>query len=131
MEIRNGNKLVKTIPGRHIVYSYGEGKLDFPLVKELCLAVLNCSKTWKTCGWGLISDVQNLDPVGSDAGKGLIQMTKYFSDNGCKAFAFIDGSACILKAQTKSHQQRSSSAASQGHFSTIEEALAWMEQLSF
>jgi hypothetical protein len=131
MEIRNGTKLVKTIPGRHIVYSFGDGKLIIDEVKEMCKAVLKCSNAWKTCGWALISDVQNMDPVDSDTDKGLVQMIKYFTENGCKAFAFIDSTACMLKAQTKSHQKRSSSAAWQGHFSTLEEALEWLQQLSF
>jgi hypothetical protein len=130
MEIRNGAQLVKTIPGRHIVYSVGQGKSNVAIVKWLCESVLKSASSWKTCGWGFISDIQQVDPVDADSGKELVLMTKKLTENGCMAFALIDGSACMLKAQAKANHKRSSSESLQEHFSTLEEALEWMQQLS-
>jgi hypothetical protein len=130
MVLRNGAQLVKVIPGRHVVFSAGTGKTNAEEIKWLIETVLKCAKAWKADGWGYIADVLEMDPVDPYTSKELVSLTKLFTENNCKAFAFIDGTSSMLKAQAKSHQKRSSSEALQGHFFTLEEALEWMQQLS-
>jgi hypothetical protein len=130
MELKNGAQAVKEIPGRHIVYSSGTGKTNVAEIKWLTDTVLTCAKEWKASGWGYIANCLNMDPVTPDVSKELITLTKRFTDNGCKAFGFIDGTSVMLKVQAKSHQKRSSTASSEGHFSKMEEALEWFKQMS-
>ena len=69
-----------------------------------------------------------MDPVSPAEGGQLVTMTKAFVDAGCKAFAFAEGSSIMLKVQAKKNTERSETGVAEGHFATVEEALAWLEK---
>ena len=54
-------------------------------------------------------------------------MTKKFVEAGCKAFAFAEGNSIMLKVQAQKNTQRSETGVAEGHFATVEEALAWLK----
>ncbi len=127
MDKVNGAQSVKVIPGRNIVYSAGNGKTNIDELKWLADTVLGEASRWKAGGWAYIADCSKMDPVSPSEGGQLVTMTKQFVDAGCKAFAFVDGHSIMLKVQSQKNTQRSETGILEGHFVTLEEALAWLK----
>jgi len=128
MAKKNGAQSVETIPGRKIILSAGVGKTNIDELKWLTETVLQSAALWKNTGWAYIADCSKMDPVGASEGGELVKMTKAFVDAGCKAFGFAEGSSIMLKIQAQKNTQRSETGVLEGHFATVEEALAWIKE---
>lgn len=123
----NGTQTVETIVGRRIVLSSCSGKTNLDELNWLTDTVLSSASTWKRTGWAYIADCSKMTPVTPAEGGALVKMTKSFVESGCKAFAFVEGSSIMLKAQTAKNTERSDTGVLEGHFATREEALAWIK----
>ena len=128
MAKKNGAQTVEVIPGRRIVLSGAVGKTNIDELKWLTETVLAEAKAWKATGWAYIADCSKMDPVTPAEGGELVVMTKAFVDAGCKAFAFAEGNSIMLKVQAKKNTERSQTGITEGHFATVEEALAWLKE---
>lgn len=123
----NGTQTVETIIGRRIILSSCSGKTNLDELSWLTDTVLSSASPWKLTGWAYIADCSKMTPVSPAEGGALVKMTKSFVESGCKAFAFVEGSSIMLKAQTAKNTERSSTGILEGHFATREEALAWIK----
>ena len=123
-----GAQTVETISGRHVVLSAGVGKTNVDELKWLTDTVLTSASAWKSTGWAYIADCSKMDPVTPAEGRELVEMTKMFVEAGCKAFAFAEGNSIMLKVQAQKNTQRSETGVAEGHFATVEEALAWLKE---
>lgn len=128
MAKQNGAQSVETITGRKIVLSAGVGKTNVDELKWLTDTVLADAAAWKASGWAYIADCSQMSPVTPTEGGVLVEMTKAFVDAGCKAFAFVEGNSIMLKIQAQKNTQRSETGVMEGHFATLEEALAWLQK---
>ena len=122
-----GAQTVDVVSGRKIVLSAGVGKTNVEELRWLTETVLSNAKAWKSTGWAYIADCSKMDPVSPAEGGELVTMTKKFVDAGCKAFAFAEGKSVLLKVQAQKNTQRSQTGIAEGHFVTVEEALAWLK----
>ena len=127
MAQKNGAQSVETIAGRKIVFSKGVGQTNIDELKWLTDTVLSNAKSWKSTGWAYIADCSEMKPVSPAEGGELVTMTKKFVDAGCKAFAFVEGKSIMLKIQAQKNTQRSETGVAEGHFATLDEALAWLK----
>ena len=127
MAKKNGAQSVETIPGRKIVLSAGVGKTNIDELKWLTDTVLASASAWKSTGWAYIADCSQMSPVTPAEGSELVTMTKKFVNAGCKAFAFAEGKSIMLKVQAQKNTQRSETGVLEGHFVTVDEALAWLK----
>ena len=127
MTKKNGAQTVDLIAGRKIVYSAGVGKTNIDELKWLTDTVLASAAAWKT-GWAYIADCSKMSPVTASEGGELVTMTKKFVEAGCKAFAFVDGTSIMLKVQAQKNTERSQTGVTEGHFVTLDEALAWLKE---
>lgn len=123
----NGAQSVETILGRKIVLSAGVGKTNIDELKWLTETVLTSAAIWQKTGWAYIADCSKMNPVTPAEGGELVIMTKKFVEAGCKAFAFVEGSSIMLKVQAQKNTQRSETGVLEGHFATLDEALAWLK----
>lgn len=123
-----GAQTVETISGRKIVLSAGVGKTNVDELKWLTETVLSSASAWKSAGWAYIADCSQMDPVTPAEGRELVEMTKAFVEAGCQAFAFAEGNSIMLKVQAQKNTQRSETGILEGHFATVEEALAWLKE---
>lgn len=123
-----GAQTVETISGRNVVLSAGVGKTNVDELKWLTDTVLSSASAWKSTGWAYIADCSKMDPVTPAEGRELVEMTKKFVEAGCKAFAFAEGSSIMLKVQAQKNTQRSETGVAEGHFATVDEALAWLKE---
>jgi len=128
MSKKNGAQTVDVIPGRKIVLSAGVGKTNVDELKWLTETVLTSAKAWKTTGWAYIADCSQMSPVTPAEGGELVNMTKKFVEAGCKAFAFAEGKSVLLKVQAQKNTERSKTGIIEGHFETVDEALAWLKE---
>lgn len=128
MAKKNGAQSVEVIPNRKIVLSAGVGRTNIDELVWLTDTVLAEASAWKSSGWAYIADCSKMDPVSPAEGGQLVTMTKAFVDAGCKAFAFAEGNSIMLKVQAKKNTERSETGVAEGHFATVEEALAWLEK---
>ena len=128
MSKKNGAQTVDVIPGRKIVLSAGVGKTNVDELKWLTETVLTSAKAWKTTGWAYIADCSQMSPVTPAEGGELVNMTKKFVEAGCKAFAFAEGKSVLLKVQAQKNTERSKTGIMEGHFETVDEALAWLKE---
>ncbi len=128
MAKQNGAQSVDVISGRRIVHSTGTGKTNIEELKWLTDVVLDEAAAWKHIGWAYIADCSNMDPVAPAEGGQLVTMTKKFVEANCKAFAFVDGTSVMLKIQAKKNTERSQTGVLEGHFETLDEALAWLKE---
>lgn len=127
MAQKNGAQSVETIVGRKIVFSAGVGQTNVDELRWLSDTVLSNAKAWKSTGWAYIADCSQMKPVSPTEGGELVIMTKKFVEAGCKAFAFVDGASIMLKIQAQKNTQRSETGVAEGHFATLDEALAWIK----
>lgn len=123
----NGAQTVDVVAGRKIVLSAGVGKTNIDELKWLTETVLDNAKAWKSTGWAYIADCSKMSPVSPFEAGELVTMTKKFVEAGCKAFAFAEGTSIMLKVQAKKNTERSETGVIEGHFETVEEALAWLK----
>ncbi len=128
MAKQNGAQSVEVVNGRRIIVSAGKGKTNAEELKWLTETVLEEAKAWKYRGWAYIADCSAMAPVSPDEGGILVEMTKKFVDAGCKAFGFAEGKSIMLKVQAKKNTERSQTGIPEGHFETVEEALAWIKE---
>ena len=125
---KNGAQTVDVVPGRKIIVSAGVGKTNIDELKWLTETVLKEASRWKSTGWAYIADCSKMDPVSPAEGGELVKMTKAFVDAGCKAFGFAEGKSMVLKVQAQKNTQRSNTGVAEGHFETVNEALAWVKE---
>ncbi|MBO5166553.1 MAG: hypothetical protein J6B90_08140 [Lachnospiraceae bacterium] len=124
---KNGAQSVEVITGRRIVLSAGVGKTNIDELKWLTETVLASAAAWKSSGWAYIADCSQMRPVTASEGGELVIMTQKFVEAGCKAFAFVEGDSLMLKIQAQKNTQRSETGVMEGHFVTLDEALAWLK----
>ena len=124
---KNGAQVVDVVPGRKIVVSAGVGKTNIDELKWLTETVLKEAKAWKNSGWAYIADCSKMSPVTPAEGGELVTMTKKFVEAGCKAFAFAEGKSVLLKVQAQKNTERSHTGVIEGHFETVDQALAWLK----
>lgn len=123
-----GAQTVDVAAGRKVVISAGVGKTNVDELKWLTDTVLSSASAWKSTGWAYIADCSKMDPVTPAEGRELVEMTKKFVEAGCKAFAFAEGNSIMLKVQAQKNTQRSETGVIEGHFATVDEALAWLKE---
>lgn len=128
MAKKNGAQSVEVVTGRRIIVSAGVGKTNVEELKWLTDTVLAEAKAMKSRGWAYVADCSQMSPVGPDEGAVLVEMTKKFVDAGCKAFGFAEGKSIVLKVQAKKNTERSQTGIPEGHFATVDEALAWIKE---
>jgi len=124
----NGAQSVNVVNGRNIVISAGVGQTNVDELKWLTEVVLEEAKNWRDSGWAYIADCSQMAPVSATEGGVLVEMTKKFVEAGCKAFGFAEGKSIMLKVQAKKNTERSNTGVPEGHFQTVEEAMAWIEE---
>jgi len=127
--LQNGAQSVEKIAGGNIIYSKGVGKTNADEIKWLTETVVKEAAAWKSSGWGYSPDCTQMDPVTPDVGNELVNMTKAFVENGCKAIAFVDGASAMLKAQGKSNTKRSNTGLLEEHFETKDQAVNWLKSV--
>ncbi len=128
MAKRNGAQTVGAVAGRHVVVSAGVGKTNVDEIKWLTETVLAEAAAWKSSGWAYIADCSEMDPVTPAEGGELVIMTQKFVEAGCKAIGFAEGHSIMLKVQAKKNTERSNTGIMEGHFATVDEALAWIKE---
>lgn len=128
MAKKNGAQTVEVISGRNIILSSGVGKTNVEEIKWLAQTVLAEAASWKNSGWAYIADCSEMDPVTPAEGSELVIMTQQFVDAGCKAIGFAEGFSIMLKVQAKKNTERSNTGVAEGHFATVDEALAWIKE---
>lgn len=122
-----GAQSVNVVPGRRIIVSAGKGKTNIDELKWLTETVLAEASAWKRTGWAYVADCSEMSPVSPAEGGELVKMTKAFVDAGCKAFGFAEGKSVMLKIQAQKNTERSQTGVDEGHFATVDEALAWIK----
>ena len=127
MAKKNGAQTVDIVAGRHVVVSAGVGKTNVEEIKWLTNTVLAEATAWKSSGWAYIADCSQMDPVTPAEGGELVIMTQKFVEAGCKAMGFAEGHSIMLKVQAKKNTERSNTGIMEGHFATVDEALAWLK----
>ena len=128
MAKKNGAQTVEAVAGRKVVVSAGKGKTNIDEIKWLTDTVLAEAAAWKSSGWAYVADCSEMDPVTPAEGGELAIMTKKFVDGGCKAIGFAEGHSIMLKVQAKKNTERSNTGIMEGHFATVDEALAWLKE---
>ena len=128
MAKKNGAQTVEAVAGRKIVVSAGKGKTNIDEIKWLTDTVLSEAAAWKSSGWAYVADCSEMDPVTPAEGGELAIMTKKFVDGGCKVIGFAEGHSIMLKVQAKKNTERSNTGIMEGHFATVDEALAWLKE---
>lgn len=128
MAKKNGAQSVEVVNGRRIIVSAGVGKTNADELKWLTETVLEEAKAWKFRGWAYVADCSQMAPVSPAEGGILVEMTKKFVEAGCKAFGFAEGKSIMLKVQAKKNTERSETGIPEGHYETVEEALAWIKE---
>ena len=128
MAKKNGAQSVEVVNGRRIIVSAGVGKTNAEELQWLTETVLEEAKAWKIRGWAYVADCSQMAPVSPAEGGILVEMTKKFVEAGCKAFGFAEGTSIMLKIQAKKNTERSETGIPEGHFATVEEAVAWIKE---
>lgn len=128
MAKKNGAQTVEVISGRKVVLSSAVGKTNVEELEWLTKTVLESAAAWKSTGWAYIADCSQMQPVSPTEGGVLVTMTQKFVEAGCKAFAFAEGHSIMLKVQAQKNTERSQTGVTEGHFATVEEALAWLKE---
>ena len=127
MKETHGTQDIEVIAGRKVIVTSGKGKTNVNDLTWLKESVLAKASVWKNADWAYVADCTQMEPVGPEETRLLIEMTKAFVEAGCKAFGFAEGSSIMLKAQTKTNTKMSQTDVSEGHFATVEDALEWLK----
>ena len=123
----HGSQEIEIVAGRRVIVSAGKGKTNVDDLKWLMTTVLSKVSAWKNIGWAYVADCSEMSPVSPAEGGELVKMTKAFVDAGCKAFGFAEGKSVMLKIQAQKNTERSQTGVDEGHFATVDEALAWIK----
>jgi len=129
MKFQQGNQTVETIPGKRIIKSGAVGATNVEEVRWLTNTLVRQSAPWKTQGWAYMVDISKMAPATPDVSAELVNLHKQLTASGCKAMAFVEGSAIFLAAQAKEHQKQSHAAIQEGHFKTEADAIKWIDTI--
>lgn len=127
MELRNGNFVVSTIPGKRVIKSATVGKGTVEQIKWLTKQLVSQSVPYKATGWAYLVDISKMDPVTPEVSAELVEMTKAIVAAGCKVTAFVEGGSYMTAAQVKQHQKSANATVQEGHFSTEAEAMKFID----
>ncbi len=128
MTKQNGAQIVNEIPNRRIIVSAGIGKTNVSEIRWLVDTVLEEAAVWRGQPWAYIADCSQMSPITPAEGAELVGMTKKMVAAGCKAIGFAEGKSIMLKVQAMRNTEQSQTGIPEGHFETVEEALAWLEK---
>lgn len=129
MKFTHGAQVVETIPGKRAIKSAAAGATTVEEVRWLTERLVSSSAIWKTSGWAYIVDISKMSPATPDVSQELITLHSRLTAAGCRAMAFVEGSAFVLAAQAKEHQKQSHAAIQEGHFKTEADALKWVDSI--
>ncbi len=129
MKLTHGVQVVETIGGKRAIKSGAVGATNVEEVRWLTNQLVSLSASWKASGWAYIVDISKMAPAAPEVSTELIDLHKKLTAAGCKAMAFVEGSAFMLAAQAKEHQKQSHAVIQEGHFRTEAEALAWIDKI--
>ena len=129
MRLTYGVQVVETIPGKKVIKSSAVGSTNAQEVRWLTTTLVNNSAAWKATGWAYVVDISKMSPAAPEVSKELVNLHKQLTAAGCKAMAFVEGSAFMLAAQAKQHQKESHAVIKEGHFRTEAEAMKWVETI--
>lgn len=126
MAFSNEITTVEKIPGRKIIVAKSVGKTSVADMKWFTDSLLDEVAEWKETGWVYMADISRMSPVFPPESAALIELTKTLVAEGCKALAFVEGKASMIRIQAHSHTERAATGVLEGHFKTKEEALEWI-----
>lgn len=129
MKFTYGVQIVETIPGKRIIKSSAAGATNAEEVRWLTNKLVSTAAIWKASGWAYIVDISKMAPAAPEVSKELINLHTQLTAAGCKAMAFVEGSAFVLAAQAKEHQRQSHAIIKEGHFKTEADALKWIDTI--
>jgi len=129
MKFTYGVQVVETIPGKRVIKSSAAGATNADEVRWLTSKLVSTSAPWKTQGWAYIVDISKMAPATPDVSKELVNLHTQLTAAGCKAMAFVEGSAFVLAAQAKEHQKQSHAVIREGHFKTEADAIKWIDTI--
>ena len=114
---------------KKVIKSSAVGATNAQEVRWLTTTLVNNSAAWKATGWAYVVDISKMSPAAPEVSKELVNLHKQLTAAGCKAMAFVEGSAFMLAAQAKQHQKESHAVIKEGHFRTEAEAMKWVETI--
>jgi len=129
MKLTHGAQVVETITGKRAIKSSAAGATNAEEVRWLTKQLVSTSAPWKTSGWAYIVDISKMAPAAPEVSKELVNLHTQLTAAGCKAMAFVEGSAFVLAAQAKEHQKQSHAIIKEGHFKTEADALKWIDTI--
>lgn len=129
MKFTHGAQVVETIPGKRAIKSSAAGATTVEEVRWLTAKLVSTAAPWKTSGWAYIVDISKMAPAAPEVSKELVNLHTQLTAAGCRAMAFVEGSAFVLAAQAKEHQKQSHAAIKEGHFKTEADALKWVDTI--
>lgn len=129
MKFTYGVQVVETIPGKRAIKSSAVGATNVEEVRWLTGKLVSASAPWKASGWAYIVDIRKMSPATPDVSKELVTLHTQLTAAGCRAMAFVEGSAFVLAAQAKEHQKQSHAVIREGHFKTEEDAMKWIDTI--
>ena len=129
MKLTYGAQVVETITGKRAIKSSAAGATNAEEVRWLTKQLVSISAPWKTSGWAYIVDISKMAPAAPEVSKELVNLHTQLTAAGCKAMAFVEGSAFVLAAQAKEHQKQSHAIIKEGHFKTEADALKWIDTI--
>ena len=129
MKYTHGAQTVETIAGKRAIKSGAVGATNVEEIRWLIKQLTTLSGAWKATGWAYIIDITKMSPAAPEVSAELVNLHKQLTTAGCKAMAFVEGSAFMVAAQAKQHQKQSNAAIQEGHFRTEAEALKWVDTI--
>ena len=129
MRFTYGAQIVETILGKRVIKSSAAGATNADEVRWLTNKLVSTAAPWKTKGWAYMVDISKMAPATPDVSKELVNLHTQLTAAGCKAMAFVEGSAFMLAAQAKEHQKQSHALIKEGHFKTEADALKWIDTI--
>ena len=127
MKFTHGAQTVETIAGKKAIKSGAVGATTVEEIRWLINQLTTLSGAWKVTGWAYIVDITKMSPAAPEVSAELVNLHKKLTAAGCRAMAFVEGSAFMVAAQAKAHQKQSNAAIQEGHFRTEAEALTWVD----
>lgn len=124
-----GAQTVETIVGKRIIKSGANGATNVDEIKWLINTLVTNSAPWKTKGWAYMIDITKMAPAAPEVSKELVNLHSALLNAGCKAMAFVEGSAFMVAAQAKGHEKQANTGIREGHFKTEPEALKWIDTI--
>ncbi len=129
MKLVHGAQTVEVLTGKRIIKSGAVGATTAEEIRWLINTLVTNSAAWKTSGWAYMVDITKMSPASPEVSQELVQLHTKLTAAGCRAMAFVEGSAIFLAAQAKQHQKQSHAAILEGHFKTEAEALKWISTI--